>query len=80
MTATTTPPDIRPCIERPSDDNQCFTVAEYNAVQCQCYLRPLWARTAPPVEELTTAPANWGIRIFDQDAYNAQMRKLLGLD
>lgn len=77
------PADIRtgPCIHVDLNDQTDFTVAEYDAVQRQRRLRPLWARVVVPVEELTETPA-WphNPRITDHEAYNVQMRRLLGLD
>jgi hypothetical protein len=82
-TQPTTSPVDRHCIEvevRP-DDTRTFTVAEYDAVQRERYNQPLWAYRVDPVEQLT-AEGHWPYptRITDTEAYNAQMRRLLGLD
>jgi len=63
------------------EDGRHYTVADYDAVQRQRELRPLWARKTPPVEHLTNIPAiPYGAHITDHAAYDAQMRVLIGLD
>lgn len=77
------PGDIvtRPCIHVDKDDQTDYTVAGYDAVQRQRRLQPLWARVVVSVEELTETPASpYKVRITDLEAYNAQMRRLLGLE
>ena len=77
-----THPTDAPCIAVPGCNNdKPLMVASYDAVQRQRELQPLWARTAPAVENLTETPSRpWGAHIVDRAAYNAQMRTLLGLD
>jgi hypothetical protein len=57
-----------------------MTVARYHSIQADPN-KPLWARSAPPVHQLNTkhSASSW-IEIRHQDAYEAQMMALLGLD
>lgn len=86
--------DDRPCIaiERSFADSKLFTVAEYDdgldrsrsigTVRGLVFHRLIWTRGAPPVERLTPegVQADEGlIRICDREAYDLQMRQLLGL-
>jgi hypothetical protein len=59
---------------------RALTVAEYDDAQRQRIDQPLWARVVPTVENLTAEPARWGARITDAEAYEIQMRRLIGLD
>lgn len=81
-TTETTPALLNtPCIEVDLEPTRTFTVAEYDQVQQERHLQPLWARRTPAVEQLTEEPATgWGARIINQAAYHAQMRVLAGLD
>lgn len=83
MTSQTPPADIhnRPCIHVGKQEPEDFTVAAYDSVQRQEYLQPLWARVVVPVEELSVEPsARYSVRITDIEAYNEQMRRLIGID
>jgi hypothetical protein len=73
----------RHCIEVDLGPNDLlsFTVDEYDTVQRQRYDQPLWARRVDPVQDLKDEGHRpYPTCITDRDAYNAQMRRLLGLD
>ncbi len=76
---TTHSPD-KPCISLDERSGpRLMTVVEYDNLVS---LRALWTRKAPPVEGLTPegVELTFGrLRICDPEAYDAQMRRLLGL-
>ncbi len=83
--ATAPDPALRdkPCIEGAfSDGHEHFTVADYDALKGERYNQSIWLWRAPEVHDLTTQrpPEGWDVHISDVQAYNAQMRVLIGLD
>jgi hypothetical protein len=83
------------CIERQGllDSVYFYSVAEYeDGLRCgrtlssskaRAFHRVIWTEDAPAVEKLTTEWQKTGpesFRICDWSVYDAQMRRLLGLD
>ena len=83
----------KPCIEVEllGGARKSFSISEYEAAQekartlgprARSFHRVVWAEQAPPVEQLTVEwckPGPERFRISDRDAYDAQMRRLMGL-
>jgi len=68
------------CIAVDLSPIRTFRVEDYDHVQRERHDQPLWARRAHPVQGLTPTPNSQGARVTDVEAYQAQMRVLIGLD